>query len=154
MLKAITLWEPYASLMAIGAKINETRGVRTAHRGEIAIHAAMKEDGTPEELVPDIIRAFQSRNMLPDPNSLGCIVAVVDLWDVQPAVKFYCEPATTDPFCITAEEFKFGNYSPGRFVYRTRNLRRLATPVRCRGAQCIGWGVPPNIEAKVRAQLV
>lgn len=39
MLKAITLWEPWASLMAIGAKKNETRGCWTKHRGDIAIHA-------------------------------------------------------------------------------------------------------------------
>jgi hypothetical protein len=33
-MKAITLYEPYASLMRIGAKINETRGQRTNHRAK------------------------------------------------------------------------------------------------------------------------
>ena len=36
MLKAITLYEPWASLMAIGAKRNETRPCRINHRGDIA----------------------------------------------------------------------------------------------------------------------
>ena len=152
-MKAITLYEPWASLMSIGAKVNETRGCRTSHRGDICIHAAKTDHGTPEDLIPAILKAFQTRHTQPHPDSLGCIIAVVDLWDVQPSEKFYVEPATTDPFCITEEEFGFGNYMAGRFIFRTRNLRRLKTPVPCRGFQSIGWTVPPEVEAKVRAQF-
>ena len=89
MLKAITLYEPWASLMAIGAKRNETRGCRTSHRGDIAIHAAKTDHGTPESLVPAIIKAFRDRNLKPDERTLGCIVAVVDLYDVQPTDRLH-----------------------------------------------------------------
>lgn len=36
----LTLWQPWASLIALGAKTIETRGWSTSHRGRIAIHAA------------------------------------------------------------------------------------------------------------------
>lgn len=38
----LTLWQPWASLVAIGAKTIETRGWATPYRGPIAIHAAAK----------------------------------------------------------------------------------------------------------------
>jgi len=39
-MKAITLWQPWASLIACGAKKYETRSWSTSYRGPIAIHAA------------------------------------------------------------------------------------------------------------------
>ena len=155
LMRAITLFEPWASLMAIGAKTQETRGSRTAHRGDICIHAAKRDNMTPEELVPAIIRAFESRHTQPNPNSLGCIVAVVELWDVQPSEKFIVEaPPRADRIVISKEEFAFGNYTDGRWIYRTRNLRRLAEPIPCRGLQCVGWTVPADIAEKVNAQIM
>jgi len=41
-LKAITIWQPWASLIAIGEKQYETRSWKTDYRGPIAIHAAAK----------------------------------------------------------------------------------------------------------------
>lgn len=43
MMKALTLWQPWASLLACGAKKYETRGWETKYRGPIAIHAAIKK---------------------------------------------------------------------------------------------------------------
>ena len=39
---AISLWEPWASLMATGAKTIETRGWATRHRGPLLICAAKR----------------------------------------------------------------------------------------------------------------
>jgi len=145
MLKAITLYEPYASLMAIGAKRNETRGCRTSLRGDIAIHAAKKDYGCSEAVGYAAVKAFRDRGLEPSPDTLGCIVAVVNLYDVQPAERVY--PTSS------AEELAFGNYLCGRWIYLTHTVRRLAKPVPCRGYQSIGWTVPPDVEAKVREQL-
>ena len=41
-MKAITLWQPWASLIAVGAKTIETRGWATNYRGPLAIHAAKR----------------------------------------------------------------------------------------------------------------
>ena len=42
-MKALTIWQPWASLIACGAKRYETRSWATKYRGPIAIHAAMKD---------------------------------------------------------------------------------------------------------------
>lgn len=39
-MKALTIWQPWASLLAYGAKKYETRSWSTKYRGPIAIHAA------------------------------------------------------------------------------------------------------------------
>ena len=41
-MKVITLWQPWATLLAAGTKICETRSWKTNYRGEILIHAGKK----------------------------------------------------------------------------------------------------------------
>ena len=41
-MKALTIWQPWASLLVSGQKKYETRSWATAYRGPIAIHAAMR----------------------------------------------------------------------------------------------------------------
>lgn len=44
-MRALTIWQPYASLFPAGAKKFETRSWRTDYRGPIAIHAALRPMG-------------------------------------------------------------------------------------------------------------
>lgn len=44
-MKALSLWQPWASLVAIGAKTIETRSWSTSYRGPLAIHAAKTSRG-------------------------------------------------------------------------------------------------------------
>lgn len=39
-MKALTLWQPWASLIALGEKRYETRSWATSYRGLLAIHAS------------------------------------------------------------------------------------------------------------------
>ena len=41
-MKAITLWQPWASLIAVGAKRIETRSWSTNYRGPLAVHASLR----------------------------------------------------------------------------------------------------------------
>ena len=43
-MKALTLYQPYASLIAVGAKTIETRSWGTSYRGGLLIHAGKKCD--------------------------------------------------------------------------------------------------------------
>ena len=45
-MKALTLWQPWASLIAVGAKTIETRSWSTKYRGPLAIHAAKRRPDT------------------------------------------------------------------------------------------------------------
>lgn len=49
-MKAITMWQPWASLLACGAKKFETRSWATNYRGPIAIHAAAKRPPNQSEI--------------------------------------------------------------------------------------------------------
>jgi hypothetical protein len=44
-MRAISLWQPWASAIALRLKSNETRGWATTYRGPLAIHAALRFDG-------------------------------------------------------------------------------------------------------------
>lgn len=41
-MKAVTISQPFATLVALGAKTLETRSWATKHRGDLAIHAGQK----------------------------------------------------------------------------------------------------------------
>lgn len=98
-MKLITLWQPWASLMAIGAKRIETRGWSTDYRGLLAIHAAQSWNNDSRELATSTLgwnllasekaKASQSapgnrptllRRELP----FGAIIALCDLVDCRP----------------------------------------------------------------------
>ena len=96
--------------MAIGAKRNETRGCRTFHRGDIAIHVAKTDYGTPESLVPYIVDAYRTRKLQPDPNSFGHIIAVVDIYDVQPTDRLHNDAKFRASIDFNAVEYMFGEY--------------------------------------------
>lgn len=139
--KGLTLYQPYAGLIASGAKKIETRSWPTSYRGPVAIHAGRSIDQGAFE-VGMIHKALAASGML-TPHALprGAIVAVADLVDVQRMVE-YNRPSPLDA------EYWFGDYTPGRFMWYLANVRRLSEPVPCKGALGL-WMVPPEIEALI-----
>lgn len=173
MMKLLCLTQPWASLMAIGAKTWETRGWGTPYRGEIAI-AATK--GFPEDC-KELSRSQPFRQALDAggiyspahlSDVLGHILCVVDLrWIAKvtlnslrwPTPEAWFEEAARqqlamgDQGCPAGEhERHFGNYLHGRSIWMTNNLRRLATPVPVVGHQGLR-DLPAAKEAEVRKQL-
>lgn len=126
-MKAISLWQPWATLIAIGAKQFETRSWYTGYRGPLAIHAA-KRKIVPTEINDAIIAAlhleeFITLNELP----LGCVVCTVDLIDCIPT-----EHAVAWGLIRDAER-AFGDYTPGRFAWKLENVQPVAnSPARGR----------------------
>jgi hypothetical protein len=126
-MKAISLWQPWASLMAEGLKTIETRSWATGYRGSLAIHAA-KRSLTVEERM--LIQDWRNARLLGwewagTSLPFGAILAVVDLVDCVPAGNIV-------PNELNAA---FGNFAPGRWAWITRNCHRLPIPFPCRGAQ-------------------
>jgi hypothetical protein len=94
-MKALTLWQPWASLIAVGAKTIETRGWSTSYRGPLAIHASKRcevgavgeydvEKDNPRGTPP----AYLMRGPMDWPYRLplGAVVATCELVDVVPMV--------------------------------------------------------------------
>jgi hypothetical protein len=162
-IKVISLWQPWASLVAWGDKQIETRSWGTNYRGLIAIHAAKR--WTREEKAqcrePFFREAMERKFehichadvMLP----LGKIVAVARLANCLPMRSVaYIPPISDedliDPFrtpkegrCITydlgkeleisVKEAAFGNYANGRFAWMLSDVRALPEPIPFRGMQ-------------------
>lgn len=134
-MKLISLWEPWATLMAIGAKRIETRSWGTPYRGWLAIHASQgglcKRDLADCLAEPEFALALGKENLCP-----GKIVAVVNLVDCLPVEAFRCLSALFDdyPELDTPRERAFGLYEPEkpgerRWGWVTSGLFRLPDPI-------------------------
>ncbi len=149
-MKAITLTQPWATLVAIGAKQVETRSWTTQYRGPLAIHAAKGFPKSAKRLVTDDWAFFSALNpqyvqadwvggkRVVPPNAgrivvaglpVGYIVAICKLIDMIPTEVFNAFPGS-----ISAQERAFGDYSPGRFAWVLEDIEELVPPVEAKGA--------------------
>lgn len=142
-MKALTLTQPWASLVALDCKRMETRDWQTSYRGLLAIHAAKSYPEWVQRLLlfdEDFRDAIRRSGFTPaDFTSLplGAVVAVVRLVD--------CVRITRDN-APSAPEHAFGDYTPGRFMWRLRDTRRLPEPITARGYQQLwDWTPPPGL---------
>lgn len=86
MMKALTVYQPHASLIELNEKKYETRSWATSYRGPIAIHAAKKPFSTDSYLDRELY-PFAEGLKLPDIHSFdtlpyGCIIAIAELVNV------------------------------------------------------------------------
>ena len=147
--KAISLTQPWASLMAIGAKKNETRSWYTNYRGWLAIHASK---GFPadcralcaqEPFAAALASAgYKSSMDLPR----GSVVAVVRVLDCVRVEEYVRSIAPDDRLQFLSQEERFGDYSRGRYAYITADARRLKQPIPLIGSLSI-WQMPKPLTA-------
>jgi len=119
-MKAITLTQPWATLIAIGAKQIETRSWRTFYRGPLAIHAGKT---LPAWQFRSVLEAYGIHSFMDLP--LGVVVATCTLVRI---VRIY--PDNTPP----KPEFYYGDYTPGRWAWYLSDVKPLAVPVPARGS--------------------
>ena len=139
-MKALTLHQPWASLIAVGAKTTETRSWKAPHSlwGELlAIHAGKKEDRDFRETDCDVVHFLGA-----DPTPKGSVVAIARLKDCIPTQQSW--PGTL--------EAHFGDYSFGRWAWRLADVQPLAQPVVMTGQQGL-WRIPIGRIGEVMSQL-
>ena len=142
-IKALSLWQPWASLVAIGAKSIETRHWSTHYRGPIAIHAA-KRWTREEQSITSLFRHTQTA--LPALPPLGAIVAVGRL--------AACEQMTAPLIELVAEpERTYGHYTIGRWMWMLEDVVALGEPVPYRGRQGL-FDVPVDALPEEARQLI
>lgn len=143
-MKALSLWQPWASLMARGVKRHETRHWPTPYRGMVAIHAAKTMDlvGAPHDLCRAALDMQWPMNRPP----VGVIVAVGELTAC----------LTTDdvePF-ITRADREAGNFGSGRFAWAFSEVRALRRPIPMVGRQGLfNWTPPEDLEDNLGPRL-
>jgi hypothetical protein len=155
-MKAITLYQPWASAIACGLKTHETRSWSTKHRGFLAIHASksvpkkVRDDPSYDALYQEVMDAsYGDEPMLPT----SCIVTVCWLSDCVPTEAVTCKTSPY-PFEIAKNEISFGDYSPGRFAWRLlRSIKdRMFTPIHCAGHRGL-WDIPPELIIGVAREM-
>jgi hypothetical protein len=143
-MKALTLTQPYATLIAIGAKRIETRSWSTRYRGPLAIHAAksLRPVGGERGLVAlcrdDVFaQALKGRPLPP----LGVIVAVcnlVGITNTEAVIDGYRVQRSDRGHVVyfsADSERAFGDYTPGRYAWLLADVRPIDPPIPATGRQ-------------------
>lgn len=130
-MKILTLWQPWATLMAIEAKTFETRHWPTKYRGPLGIHAGAMVDKE-AILIPEIQAALGAAGYtkveeLPT-KAVLCVVDVLACYSTN-------ENHHPDIMARIERERAFGNYSYDRFAWATQMVKRFKMPIPARGAQ-------------------
>lgn len=154
-MKALSLTQPWATLVAVGEKRIETRSWGTQYRGPLAIHAArnlgpvgglegLKDLCQTPPFCDALVRAgIAFANELP----LGAVVAVCRL--------AYCVP-TEEVDAIDSpsrNERAFGDYSPGRLAWFLGDIVALPEPIVTRGYPGLWeWDAPAGVLALAKGR--
>ncbi len=125
-MKAITIHQPWASLIASGAKRYETRGWKTNHRGRLAIHAG-KEWSKDHEHAWNKLRRSPYTISIPEVAPLGAIICVCDLVD--------CIPVEQIRDQLSPLERELGDYSDGRYAWELKVVKVAPAPIPMAGKQ-------------------
>lgn len=146
-MKALTLTQPWATLVAIGAKRVETRSWQTSYRGPLAIHAAKGVGSVGGKRgLDDLCTSDPFFGVLIDagyrdgkPLPLGAIVATCELVDCVPttyvkSVKVVQRGHDRPAWLWTVEEKAFGDYADGRWAWLLANIKMLPEPIPAKGA--------------------
>lgn len=167
-MKALTLTQPWATLVAVGAKKIETRGWSTSYRGPLLIHAGkglgpvggqrgLVElcQGEPFASVLAMHGIAWGNLVLRSQMPLGAIVAAARLVACEPTERGHLAASVEVDgmqWEFTDQERAFGDYTPGRYAWLLADVKPLAQPVPCKGALSL-WTPPADILAKVLVQL-
>lgn len=155
-MKALSLTQPWATLVTNGHKRIETRSWASSYRGPLAIHASKGLPGW----VSDVVRAepqfaaalgnlFDPRGKVLGDLPRGCVIAIAELV----SVKFIPANAEgwdwTGPdgrqysYQITDKERAFGDYEAGRYAWLLADIKPI-TLAPARGALGLWeWEVQP-----------
>lgn len=145
-MKAITILQPFASLIADRQKVYETRGWSTSYRGPIAIHAGAKGMDIRDLSEPMIVAAQQAIGISNfDKLPHGCVIGIADLVDCLKVVgraslrigdEKQVVAVLENGVRIIGNELLFGDYTIGRYAWQLENVRSIV-PVAARGMQRI-----------------
>src|SRR5687767_12341860 len=127
-MKALSLLQPWASLVVSGAKKIETRSWQTAYRGPLLIHASKGKSGALLATEPPF------KNFIPDFTKLpfGAIIGTVELVDIVRITFLGCSNERLNR--LTLEERAFGDYTESRYAWLLEDAATFEKPIPCNGA--------------------
>jgi activating signal cointegrator 1 len=128
-MKVLSLLQPWASLVVMGAKQIETRSWNTKYRGPLLIHASKKYTGAQKSLAVDFNVNHGAGLGFTEDLPVGLIIGSVNLIETFPTEKAWSgtggigwkinNKVVVDNdlrmMNITKAEEAYGDYSPGRY---------------------------------------
>lgn len=157
-MEALTIKQPWASLIMAGIKHYETRGWKTSYRGKLAIHAGKEtfrkflrerfpvaSNGYEYHPLYDAYKNFMDIvSPLLDLDNLqyGVVLGTVDLVDCLKVTncdgktaKLIPSIADKDPKYVSGTELMLGDFTEGRYAWRLENIKLFREPIPARGKQ-------------------
>ncbi len=127
-MKALSLTQPWAMLVAIGEKQIETRSWNTSYRGIIAIHASKSFPKAARDLCYRTpfnsslkSEGYEGYSNLP----LGMVIAIARLQRIMDTDDIVAK--------ISQKEKAFGDYSSGRYAWYFTDVFMLPMPIPAKG---------------------
>lgn len=161
-LRAITLTQPWATLVADHHKRIETRSWKTYYRGLIGIHSAKSlwpVDGIKglrvlcqKEPFHSSLQKYDDVGQLPRGHivALAELVSVVPLEEILGKERFEVTGAEgeTYQYLLDEKELALGNYEPTRFAWLLDAVTPLSQSVPAIGQQAL-WDVPRPVRSQI-----
>lgn len=141
-MKTLSLTQPWAMLVGIGAKRIETRSWSTSYRGPLAIHASKRFPKYARDftLDPDCYATMQTMGYkarcwtprIP----LGAVVATCNLIACVPMKMGEPEPLGSYSYLLRDNrlELMFGNYANGRWAWILSDVKCFERPIPAKGS--------------------
>lgn len=144
-MKTISLWEPWATLVAIKAKRIETRGWFTNYIGPIAVHSAKRWTRAQERLcfTPPFFEVLSKAGYLDSTRkratfprgTVRCTCLLMGTFEIE-KTTVYPDGWITDFRIPPPEpELSFGNYAVGRHAWILGDVRSLEKRIPWMGRQ-------------------
>jgi hypothetical protein len=136
-MKAISLWQPWASLWLTDRKIHETRPRRWNHSGWLAVHAAKRIVTDRWELGDDLVAILEAEfgsnwaTILP----CGGVIGAVNMVSCLPM---------TETVSAHFDDEVCGNWAPDRYALRRTDVIKLSEKIPFRGHQTL-FSLPDEI---------
>jgi hypothetical protein len=133
-MKALSLWQPHPTAIALGWKPWETRDWPTSYRGRLAIHAAQRPWNDFGEWETEARSRLLAHSMAHGWIRwvFGAVVCTVDLVDCVRTSELRGRIPPDQEFW---GDFSDGETGKGRWAFKLENVRVLTEPVPWRGMQ-------------------
>lgn len=136
-MKALSLWQPWGSLVAAGIKQYETRHwqpPKSLIGHNIAIHAAKHWTKDEWRITKDLMKRFPRIRQLFDPDGIDKMA--MPMGAVLVAVRLVaCIPSEQLIDFISDEERACGNFAPGRYGWKLEIVKLPEKPIPAKGGQ-------------------
>ncbi len=129
LMKAISLWQPWASLWCSKRKVHETRHWRCSHRGWLLVHAAKRFQTVDLDDRLRLILDDEFGDRWTKDLPTGALIGMVNVVDCLPTRALAGDSVASD------DDEVCGDFTPGRFAWRREEFRCFEQPIPFRGTR-------------------